>query len=60
MLKLFAFHFDSCIVNKGEKFVHDLAPGSFWKVFQLVGAIFEKFGAGPVTWGGLTAPKAVR
>jgi hypothetical protein len=36
------------------------APGSFWKVFQLVRAGFEKFGAGPVTWGGLTAPKAVR
>jgi hypothetical protein len=24
MLKLFAFCFYSCIVNKGEKFVHDL------------------------------------
>jgi hypothetical protein len=24
MLKLFAFCLDSCIVNKGEKFVHDL------------------------------------
>jgi hypothetical protein len=23
-LKLFAFCLDSCIVNKGEKFVHDL------------------------------------
>jgi hypothetical protein len=23
MLKLFAFCLDSCIVNKGEKFVHD-------------------------------------
>jgi hypothetical protein len=29
-------------------------------VFQLVRAIFEQFGAGPVTWGGLTAPRAVR
>jgi hypothetical protein len=24
MLKLFAFCLDSCIVDKGEKFVHDL------------------------------------
>jgi hypothetical protein len=24
MLKLFAFCLDSCIVNKGKKFVHDL------------------------------------
>jgi hypothetical protein len=24
MLKLFTFCLDSCIVNKGEKFVHDL------------------------------------
>jgi hypothetical protein len=36
------------------------APGSIWKVFQLVRAVFEKFGAGPVSRGGLTAPKAVR
>jgi hypothetical protein len=36
------------------------APGSFWKVFQLVWAIFEQLGAGPVTWGGLTAPQAVK
>jgi hypothetical protein len=36
------------------------APGSIWKVFQLVRAIFEKFGAGSVSWGSLTAPKAVR
>jgi hypothetical protein len=28
------------------------APGSIWKVFQLVRAIFEQFGVGPVTWGG--------
>jgi hypothetical protein len=35
-------------------------PGNVWKVFQLVRAIFEQFGAGPVTWGGLTAPLAVR
>jgi hypothetical protein len=25
MLKLFTFCLDSCIVNKGEKFVHDLS-----------------------------------
>jgi hypothetical protein len=36
------------------------ASGSIWKVFQLVRAVFEKFGAGPVSWGGLTAPQAVR
>jgi hypothetical protein len=36
------------------------APGSIWKVFQLVRAIFEQFGAGPVTWSGLTAPQVVR
>jgi hypothetical protein len=29
-------------------------------VFQLVRANFEQFGAGPVSWGGLTAPQAVR
>jgi hypothetical protein len=33
------------------------APRSVWKVFQLVRANFEQFGAGPVTWGGLTAPR---
>jgi hypothetical protein len=31
------------------------APGSVWKVFHLVRAIFEQFGAGPVSCGGLTA-----
>ena len=36
------------------------APGSIWKVFKVVRAVFEKFGAGPVFWGGLTAPQAVR
>jgi hypothetical protein len=36
------------------------APRSIWKVFQLVRANFEQFGAGPVTWGGLTAPHVVR
>jgi hypothetical protein len=36
------------------------ASGSVWKVFQLFREIFEQFGAGPVSWGGLTAPQAVR
>jgi hypothetical protein len=35
--------------------VHALAPGSVWKVFQLVREVFEQFGARPVSWGGLTA-----
>jgi hypothetical protein len=34
--------------------VHDLAPGSFLNVFKVVRAVFKKFGAGPVFWGGLT------
>jgi hypothetical protein len=55
MLKVFAFCLDSCIVNKGEKFVHALGTWDVWKVFQLVREFFEQFGAGPVTWGGLTA-----
>jgi hypothetical protein len=29
-------------------------------VFKVVRAIFEKFGSGPVSWGGLTASQAVR
>jgi hypothetical protein len=33
------------------------APGSVWKVFKLVRANFEQFGAGSVSWGGLTAPR---
>jgi hypothetical protein len=33
------------------------AHGSIWKVFKVVRAVFEKFGAGPVSWGGLTAPR---
>jgi hypothetical protein len=32
------------------------APGSVWKVFQVVRESFEQFGAGPVSWGSLTAP----
>jgi hypothetical protein len=57
MLNLFAFCLDSCIVNKGSSLCMIWAPGSIWKVFQLVRANFEKFGVGPVTWGGLTAPR---
>jgi hypothetical protein len=36
------------------------APGSIWKVFKLVREDFEKFGAGPISCGGLTATQAVR
>jgi hypothetical protein len=57
MLKLFAFCLDSCIVNKGEKFVHVLGT---WKCLEGVPiglGIFEQFSAEPVTWGGLTAPR---
>jgi hypothetical protein len=37
--------------------VHVLGTWSVWKAFKLVRAFFEQFGAGPVTWGGLTAPR---
>jgi hypothetical protein len=33
------------------------APRSIWKVFQMVRAVFQQFGAGPVSWGGLTVPR---
>jgi hypothetical protein len=36
------------------------ALGSIWKVFKVVRAVFEKFGAGPVSWSGLTDPQVVR
>jgi hypothetical protein len=36
------------------------APGSIWKVFKVVRAVFENFGKGPVSWGGLTSPLAVK
>jgi hypothetical protein len=32
------------------------ALGSIWKVFQLVQTVFERFGAGMISWGGLIAP----
>jgi hypothetical protein len=60
MWKLFAFCLDSCIVNKGGSLCMIWALGSIWKVFKVVRAGFEKFGAGAVFWGGLTAPKAVK
>jgi hypothetical protein len=53
MLKLFAFCLDSCIVNKGEKFVHVLGAS---ECLEGVPIGFEQYGAGPVTWGGLTSP----
>jgi hypothetical protein len=56
MLKIFALCLDSCIVNRGSLWML-WAPGSVWKVFKLVRANFEKFGAGSISWGGLTAPK---
>jgi hypothetical protein len=36
------------------------APGSVWKVFQLVREFLEQFSVEPVTWGSLTATLAVR
>jgi hypothetical protein len=57
MLKLFAFCLDSCIVNKGEKFMHALGTWECLEGVPLVRANFQQFGAGPVTWGGLTAPR---
>jgi hypothetical protein len=45
--------------TRGRSLCMIWAPGSIWKVFQLVRANFERFGAGPVPWGGLTAPLAV-
>jgi hypothetical protein len=57
MLKVFAFCLDSCIVNKGEKFVHALGT---WECVEGVPIGSGNFGAvwcRPVTWGGLTAPR---
>jgi hypothetical protein len=42
MLILFAFCLDSCIVNKGEKFVHAL---STWECLEGVPIGSGKFGA---------------
>jgi hypothetical protein len=59
MLKLFAFCLDSCIVNKGEKFVHVLGT---WEHFEGVPIGSSKFWA---VWcravkGRSNAPQAVR
>jgi hypothetical protein len=40
MLKLFAFCLDSCIVNKGEKFVHDLGT---WELLEGVQSGLSSF-----------------
>jgi hypothetical protein len=42
MLKLFAFCIDSCIVNKGEKFVHALGT---WECLEAVPTGSVKFWA---------------
>jgi hypothetical protein len=60
MLKLFHFALIHALSTRGRRLCMFWAPGSIWKVFQLVRANFEQFGAGPVTWGSLTAPQAVR
>jgi hypothetical protein len=55
MFKVFAFFLDSCNVNKGEKFVHTFGT---WECLEGVPIGSGKFLAvGPVTWGGLTAPR---
>jgi hypothetical protein len=46
MLKLFAFCLDSCIVNKGEKFVHDLGTWELMEGVQSGLAIFREVFAG--------------
>jgi hypothetical protein len=40
MLKLFAFCLDSCIVNKGERFVHDLGTWELMEGVQSGSAVF--------------------
>jgi hypothetical protein len=42
MLKLFAFCLDSCIVNKGEKFVHDLSTWEHLEGVQSGSGNFRK------------------
>jgi hypothetical protein len=41
MLKLFAFCLDSCIVNKGEKFVHVLGTWECLEGVQIGSGKFE-------------------
>jgi hypothetical protein len=68
MLKLFAFCLDSCIVNKGEKFVHALSTweclegvpigsGKFWVVWCRAGLLgrSNRLQAVRCVVGGLTA-----
>jgi hypothetical protein len=68
MLKLFAFCLDSCIVHKGEKFVHDfgtwehlegvpISSGVFWAVWCRAGHLGRSNCPQAVRWmvGGLTA-----
>jgi hypothetical protein len=46
MLQLFAFSLDSCIVNKGEMFVHDLGTWELLEGVQSGSAIFREAFAG--------------
>jgi hypothetical protein len=46
MLKVFAFCLDSCIVNKGEKCVHDLGTWELMEGVQSGSAIFREVFAG--------------
>jgi hypothetical protein len=46
MLKLFAFFLDSCIVNKGEKFVHDLGTSKLMEGVRSGSRVFEETFAG--------------
>jgi hypothetical protein len=59
MLKLFAFCLDSCIFNKGEKFVHDLGTWELMEGVQSGSAIFREVFCRAVTWGDLTSLGAV-
>jgi hypothetical protein len=62
MLKLFAFFLDSCIVTKGEKFVHALGTweclegvqiglGNFWAVWCRAGLLGRSIRPQAVSWG---------
>jgi hypothetical protein len=57
MMKLFAFCLIHALSTRGRSLCMHWAPGSVWKVFQLVRENFEQLGAGLVSWGGLTAPR---
>jgi hypothetical protein len=46
MFKVFVFCLDSCIVNKGEKFVHDLGTWELMKGVQSGSTIFREVFAG--------------